>query len=172
MLSIEVGTLSHSSRVRVTTIWLNSAQMTWWSLFCWQNKHHINMYLLDSSKSSNRSCWTIMQFPKLNQRRNNFSIYRNEKTWWQMIFSLFKMSISAPNCISLIRGAQEQEQSSPMGVFNIDKIFVWSTFKLWQDTEPMKKIGSYTGQQIFMKTSETTKLPFTFRVGQMSTVSE
>lgn len=43
---------------------------------------------------------------------------------------------------------------------------MWSTFKLWKDTESMKKIGSsYTGQQIFMKISETTKLPFTSGVG-------
>lgn len=137
--------LSHSTRFRLTQL---CAQMTQWSLLCWQNKHHINVYLLESSKSSNRS-WTIMQFPRLNQR-NYFRCYRNEMTWWQMIFSLCSIWVFLHQTIAALnRGAQGQGQGSPTGcLIGSWCDLLWNCDKTQQAIDTMKKIGSsYTGWQ-------------------------
>lgn len=140
------------------------------------------MYLLDSSKSSNAS-WTIVQLPRLNQGRNYFNIYRNEKTCWTFPFCSTIKVQSDYFCTNLhqpwLEVFTQVVTGLTHGVLSSDKNLAWYTFKLWQDTIVnwyMKMTGSpYTGQQNSVHTSgaETTySFPLLLGSGQISIVSE
>lgn len=130
--------------------------------------HHLSIYLLNSSKSSNKSWWPIMQVPRLNQ--GTISIFTGTKrpgSYWfspSVLSSSLKMSISAPNCVSLDQRYSENTDRTHPKALNIRKTLAWSTFK-WQLASDSMKKTLYIGQQTFMQTSGIKMFNLSFSVG-------